>query len=158
MGQIHGDLSARERARMMREIRELRYTYIVATDIASRGIDIEGVSHIINFSLPQDEEFYIHRSGRAARNNLSGVVYSFYDFVDDNYLKKLEKKGIYFQSIEILKDKIIKINNRNRRKEFIKKAVNRQNKVILPKPKKLSQIIKRNYEKKEKISKAKVKV
>lgn len=144
VGQIHGDLSARERARMMREIRDLRYTYIVATDIASRGIDIEGVSHIINFSLPQDEEFYIHRSGRAARNNLSGVVYSFYDFADDDYLKKLEKKNIKFQSIEVLKNKIIKVSNRNRRKEFIKKAINKQNKIILPKPKK----IKPNYKKK----------
>jgi|SRR5690554_4016427 len=144
VGQIHGGLPPRDRARMMRDIRDLRYTYIVATDIVARGIDLEGVSHIINFSLPQDEEFYIHRSGRASRNNLSGIVYSFYDFNDDTYLKKLDNKKIAFYNIDINKQKIVKATKRHRRKEFIKKAVSKQDKIIVPKPKK----VKPNYKKK----------
>ena len=144
VGQIHGDLPSRERAKMMRDIRNLRYTYIVATDIAARGIDIEGVSHIINFSLPQDEEFYIHRSGRTSRNDTSGVVYSFYDFNDDTYLRKLEEKKIDFNNIDIKNGKIVSTTSRNRRKVFIKKAIEKQNKIKLPKPKK----VKPNYKKK----------
>ncbi len=52
---------------MMKQIQDLEYQYIVATDLASRGIDIEGVSHIINYELPTDLDFYIHRVGRTAR-------------------------------------------------------------------------------------------
>ena len=52
----------RERKKMMNQIRNLEYQYIVATDLASRGIDIEGVSHVINYELPNDLNFYIHRS------------------------------------------------------------------------------------------------
>ena len=48
---------------MMKQIRDLGFQYIVATDLASRGIDIEGISHVINFELPRDLDFYIHRSG-----------------------------------------------------------------------------------------------
>lgn len=143
VGQIHGDLSSRERARMMRDIRDLRYTYIVATDIAARGIDISGISHIINYSLPLDEEFYIHRCGRTSRNNLSGVVYSFYDFNDDSYLNKLENKHIHFEQLELKKSDVVKVNKRNRRKQFVDKMKSRIDKPM-PKPKK----VKPNYKKK----------
>ncbi len=147
VGQIHGDLSSRERARMMREIRDLRYTYVVATDIAARGIDIEGVSHIINYSLPLDEEFYIHRCGRTSRNNLSGMVYSFYDFNDDVYLNKLESKQIKFEQVELKNGELIKATPRNKRKQFIERVKSKQIKV--PKPKK----VKPNYKKKLKVNK-----
>jgi len=145
VGQIHGDLPSRERARMMRDIRDLQYTYIVATDIAARGIDIEGVSHIINYSLPLDEEFYIHRSGRTSRNNLTGIVYSFYDFDDDTYLNKLEKKQITFHEVEVKKGEVVKSISRNRRKQFIQKVINKQVKITTAKPR-----VKPNYKKKMK--------
>ncbi len=61
VGRIHGDLTSRERKRVMKQIRDLEFQYIVATDLASRGIDIEGISHVINFELPRDLDFYIHR-------------------------------------------------------------------------------------------------
>ncbi|HEY8365010.1 MAG TPA: DEAD/DEAH box helicase [Haloplasmataceae bacterium] len=147
VGFIHGDLESRERAKMMRDIRALKYTYIVATDIAARGIDIEGVSHIINYSLPNNEEFYIHRSGRTSRNDLSGVVYSFYDFNDDTYLNKLEKKNIKFQNVEIKNKELVSAKERNKRKLFIEQVQNKG--VKLPKPKK----IKPNYKKKMKSKK-----
>ena len=74
VGRIHGDLSPRERKRMMKQINNLDYQYIVATDLAARGIDIEGVSHIINYELPSDLDFYIHRTGRTARAGKSGIA------------------------------------------------------------------------------------
>ncbi len=144
VGQIHGNLSSRERARMMRKIRDLKYTYIVATDIAARGIDIEGVSHIINYSLPVDEQFYIHRCGRTSRNNLTGTVYSLYDFDDDNYLNKLEQKNIKFHQVDIRKGELVKVKSRNRRKQFMNKVKTKQTKIKTPKPKK----VKPNYKKK----------
>lgn len=143
VGQIHGNLTSRERARMMRDIRDLRYTYIVATDIAARGIDIEGISHIINFSLPNDEEFYIHRCGRTSRNNLTGVVYSFYDFDDDTYLNKLESKQIKFNHVEINKGEIIEAKARNNRRKFVEKVISKRDNVTVAKPKR----VKPNYKK-----------
>lgn len=121
VGEIHGDLSSRERARMMRAIRDLRYTYIVATDIAARGIDLPGVTHIINYSLPKDHEFYIHRAGRTARQEADGVVISLYDFDDETYLDKLEAKGIRFSYIEIRNNEIVKTTPRKRRERFVRR-------------------------------------
>ena len=54
VGRIHGDLNPRERKKMMKQIQDLEFQYIVATDLASRGIDIEGISHVINYELPSD--------------------------------------------------------------------------------------------------------
>lgn len=93
-GEIHGDLSPRERKRILKEASELKYQYIVASDLAARGIDIDGVSHVINYEIPKDFEFYIHRSGRTGRMNYTGEVYSFYDDLDDIYLDNLNKKGV----------------------------------------------------------------
>src|SRR5699024_8663461 len=66
VGIMHGGLTPRERKRVLKDIRQLRFQYVVVTDLASRGIDIEGVSHVINAQLPHAEDFYIHRVGRTA--------------------------------------------------------------------------------------------
>ena len=98
---IHGGLDPRERKRVMKQIHDLKYQYIVASDIAARGIDIEGVSHIINFDLPSDYEFYIHRTGRTGRANMDGIAISIYDFDNQDYINKIEKKGVKFIYKEI---------------------------------------------------------
>ena len=72
VGEIHGDLEPRERKQMMRRINNNEYQYIVATDIAARGIDIDGVSHVINMEFPTERDFYIHRSGRCGRGKYKG--------------------------------------------------------------------------------------
>ena len=92
--EIHGDLQKRNRKQVLNEINSLKYQYVVASDLASRGIDIDGVSHIINYEVPKDFEFYLHRSGRTGRMNYSGIVYSFYDELDNQYLDDLAKKGV----------------------------------------------------------------
>ncbi len=94
VAKLHGDLSSRERKQVMNRINKAEYQYVVASDIASRGIDIDGVSHIINYELPKEMEFYIHRTGRTGRANYTGLAISFYAPTDGDYLDFLEKKGI----------------------------------------------------------------
>ncbi len=94
VGIMHGDLTSRERKRVLQDCNKLKYQFLIATDLAARGIDIEGVSHIINYELPYDFEFYLHRSGRTGRMHHNGIVYSFYEEVDNTYLDNLAKKKV----------------------------------------------------------------
>ena len=91
---ITGDLESRERKQVLKRIKDGEVQYVVASDIASRGIDIQGASHIINFELPNEIEFFIHRVGRVGRYNLTGSAISFYDYEDDKYLDELRKKKL----------------------------------------------------------------
>lgn len=143
---IHGGLTARERKRIMKEINDLKYQYIIATDIAARGIDIDGVSHVINFDLPNDFEFYIHRSGRTARANLDGICYSFCDFKNEEYLRSLEMRGISFIYQDIRENGFIeyKANRRIDRKKPISEAELKAKRMV-SKPKKVTP----NYKKKQ---------
>ena len=79
VGKLTGDLAPRERKQVSKRIKEGDFQYVVASDIAARGIDILGVSHVINYELPNDIEFYIHRIGRTARFAATGTAISFYD-------------------------------------------------------------------------------
>lgn len=101
VGEIHGDLEPRERKKMMRQINNNEYQYIVATDIAARGIDIDGVSHVINMQFPTEPDFYIHRSGRSGRGNYTGICYSMYDTTDEKNIAILERKGIEFKNMQL---------------------------------------------------------
>ena len=96
VGVLHGGLTSRERKRMVKSILDLRFEYIVATDLASRGIDIKGASHVINVELPKEMEFYVHRVGRTARAGLEGTAISFYSEEDIPLINQLEKNGITF--------------------------------------------------------------
>ncbi len=120
VGVMHGDLSARERKRILTDANKLKYQYLVATDLAARGIDIEGVSHIINYDLPRDFEFYLHRSGRTGRMFRDGIVYSFYEDLDDEYLNSLSKKGINPEYMLLKDDELIPYKGRNTRQNRVK--------------------------------------
>ncbi|GEN86353.1 DEAD/DEAH box helicase [Oceanobacillus sp. FSL W8-0428] len=118
-GVIHGGLTPRERKRVLKEIQQLRYQYVVATDLASRGIDIKGVSHVINAQLPKEEHFYIHRVGRTARAGLEGTAISIYTENDAPLIEKLEQKGLEFSYVEVKQGEWIEDkswNARQRRK------------------------------------------
>ena len=76
---IHGNKSQPQREKALREFRSGRARVLVATDIAARGIDVDGVSHVINFDLPVEAESYVHRIGRTARAGAAGIAISFCD-------------------------------------------------------------------------------
>ncbi|MCG8405995.1 MAG: DEAD/DEAH box helicase [Phycisphaerales bacterium] len=75
--EIHGDLVQQKRERIMERFRKHHIPILVATDLASRGIDVQGISHIINFDMPEDIEVYVHRIGRTARMGAAGKAVSF---------------------------------------------------------------------------------
>lgn len=88
--ELHGDLSQAKRNHVMRRFRDAKLQILVATDIAARGLDIEGVSHIFNYDIPQDVESYIHRIGRTGRAGGTGVAYTFVTSKDHEALKMIE--------------------------------------------------------------------
>lgn len=77
-GVLHGDLTTRERKQVVKRIHNLEFQFVLASDIASRGIDIEGVSHVINYDMPREFVYYIHRIGRSGRMHMKGEVYSLF--------------------------------------------------------------------------------
>ncbi|MCK9906840.1 C-terminal helicase domain-containing protein, partial [Frankia sp. Cpl3] len=74
---LYGDLSQNKREQLMKGFREIKFQYLVATDIAARGLDVEGVTHVFNYDLPNDVESYIHRVGRTGRAGQKGTAISF---------------------------------------------------------------------------------
>ncbi|WP_085991889.1 DEAD/DEAH box helicase [Oceanobacillus senegalensis] len=101
VGLIHGGLTPRERKRVLKDIQNLKFQYVVATDLAARGINIKGVSHVINAQIPKEEEFYIHRVGRTARAGMEGTAISLYQEDDLTLIKKLEEKGLHFTYVDV---------------------------------------------------------
>ena len=155
VGEIHGDLDPRKRRQVMNRIRNLEYQYIVATDIAARGIDIEGISHVINYQLPDDLEFYIHRTGRTARGSFDGVAITLFDTSDEVALKELENRGITFAYKELdNKGDFAPANSRNRRVSRAKKEneIDKIAKAKVRKPKKVTP----GYKKKMKLEMDKI--
>ena len=146
IGILHGDLSVRERKRVFQDCKALKYQYLVATDLAARGIDIEGVTHIINYELPFNYEFYIHRSGRTGRMYKEGIVYSFYEDVDDAYLDNLSKKGIQPKYFEFKNEELVPYKGRATRAQRVKPKSDYQKEAskFIPKPQK----VKPGYKKK----------
>jgi len=88
---IHGNKSQSARQKAMDGFRDGSIPVLVATDIASRGIDVEGVSHVFNFDLPNEPESYVHRIGRTGRAGQSGCAISFCDPSEREYLRDIEK-------------------------------------------------------------------
>ncbi len=148
VGEIHGDLEPRERRQMMRRINNNEFQYIVATDIAARGIDIDGASHVINYQLPKEPDFYIHRSGRCGRGKYTGICYSLYDSTDENNLRILERRGIEFKNMGIKNNKFVDLGERLKRTKRVKQQTELEKEVqkIIRRPQK----VKPGYKKKRK--------
>jgi ATP-dependent RNA helicase RhlE len=88
---IHGNKSQNHRERTLAAFRDGSVRTLIATDIAARGIDVDGVSHVINYDLPNIPESYVHRIGRTARAGAEGMAISFCDFEEAPYLRDIEK-------------------------------------------------------------------
>lgn len=101
-GAIHGNKTQNARQRALEGFRKGQLRALVATDIAARGIDVDGVSHVINFDLPNDPESYVHRIGRTARAGEDGEAISFCDAEERGYLRDIEKT--IRQAVEVFAD------------------------------------------------------
>lgn len=88
---MHGDMNQNNRLNTLRKFKEGSIEFLVATDVAARGIDVENVSHVINYDLPQDIESYVHRIGRTGRANREGIAYSMVTPREYMTLKQIEK-------------------------------------------------------------------
>ncbi|MDD3884729.1 MAG: DEAD/DEAH box helicase [Gallionella sp.] len=105
---LHGDMNQRERNRTLQNLRHGNLRILVATDVAARGIDVPGISHVINFDLPKFAEDYVHRIGRTGRGGASGIAISFASNRDALLLKRIERyteQRIEMHTIEGLEPK-----------------------------------------------------
>jgi len=101
-GAIHGNKSQNIRQRTLQDFKSGRIRALVATDIAARGIDVDGVTHVINYELPNEADNYVHRIGRTARGGDSGKAIAFCDPEERDYLRNIQKT--IRQDIEVTTD------------------------------------------------------
>ena len=155
---FHGGLTHRNRKQLIRRINQLDFQYIVSTDILARGIDIIGVSHVINYELPRDVEFYIHRSGRTGRVDMDGICMSLYEFNDNRYLDTLEEKGVRTAYKEIRNQEIVDAKDREARskRDWKENEIDRLAKSKVRKPKKVKPGYKKKYKQKVETEKKKL--
>ncbi|MGB4984822.1 MAG: DEAD/DEAH box helicase [Erysipelotrichaceae bacterium] len=115
--ELHGDLEARERKNALKSLQSNEYTYVVCSDIAARGIDIEMVSHVISLGLPRELEYYIHRSGRTGRYKKHGICYLLYTEKDNNGIEMLKKQKIQFKTQVYKNGEWKELSNTKKRKK-----------------------------------------
>lgn len=89
--ELHGDLTQAKREQVMKRFRDARLQVLVATDVAARGLDVEGVTHVYNYDVPQDGELYIHRIGRTGRAGQEGAAITLATPYDKNHLILIEQ-------------------------------------------------------------------
>ena len=117
VAKVHGGIQPRQRKRIMREIQNLDYQFVVATDLAARGIDIEGVSHVINDDIPEDLAFFVHRVGRTGRNGMKGTAITLYEPSEEKLIDELESMGVHFVPKAVKNGEIVDSYDRNRREK-----------------------------------------
>ena len=88
---VHGDLGQGAREQALRAFRNGKVDVLVATDVAARGIDVEGVTHVVNVACPEDEKTYLHRIGRTGRAGASGIAVTLVDWEDVARWKMINK-------------------------------------------------------------------
>lgn len=104
---IHGDLTNRERRQHLKRIQQDEVEIIVASDIASRGLDIDHISHVISVDLPMDLQYYFHRAGRSGRYQSEGKSFVFYHQGEQNRIDQLTAQGVKFEYLSF-KDGVLK--------------------------------------------------
>ena len=92
VGCMHGDMAQRERDRVMAKFREEKVRFMVSTDVMGRGIDISGISHIINFDIPAFSDDYVHRVGRTGRMGREGIAFTFVTTEEGGELTRIEQR------------------------------------------------------------------
>lgn len=111
---LHGDFSQKKREFILEQFRKMKFRFLVSTDLSARGFDIDGVTHVINYEIPADHKYYIHRIGRTGRADKNGIAISLIDEKDEKRIEKINQK---FK----IKTKTFYDRNENERKQLIKK-------------------------------------
>src|SRR5574344_2054998 len=88
---LHGDIKQNQRERIMKRMKNNDLSVLVATDVAARGIDIDDLNLVINYDIPQEEEYYVHRIGRTGRNGKIGKAYTFITGKEKNKLYSIQR-------------------------------------------------------------------
>lgn len=115
VGLFHGGLKPRERTQEIKKIESLDYHWVVASDLAARGLDFDGASHVINYDIPKQIEFFTHRVGRVGRGQYSGVAITLYEPSEQNEIDALEGKGYVFNHEDIRGGELKEIKDRTQR-------------------------------------------
>lgn len=92
VGALHGDMSQAQRNLVIKKFKQQEFTILVATDVAARGIDVANLTHVINYSLPEDLESYVHRVGRTGRAGKEGTAITFISKSEQRSISKIEKR------------------------------------------------------------------
>ena len=143
---LHGGLDSRTRQKAIKDLQAKKYTYVIASDVASRGIDIDGISHVISMGLPRQLQFYTHRAGRTGRNEKNGTCYLLYKQEDIDAIKQLNKKGINFIAKNYKNSKWFEACNPTKKKEI---KVDVEEKQIVKTLYRKNEKVKPNYKKKK---------
>ena len=128
---LHGDISQYQRERIMDKFKKGRVNILVATDVAARGIDVQNLTHVINFALPQDPESYVHRIGRTGRAGKEGTAVTFVtpsEYRKLLYIKKVARTEIRKEKMPRVKD-VIRIKREriiNEINEYMEKEVSKE--------------------------------
>ena len=133
---LHGGLKTRERKNNYRDIKNLKYQYVVCSDLASRGLDIDGASHVINWDLPDDFNWYLHRAGRCGRNKYSGESYILFNDSDNKKILDLINKGVEFKNLTIKNNQLVSTKEKIYHKPKINQEQEKEIKLFVAKAKK----------------------
>ncbi|MBE6124337.1 MAG: DEAD/DEAH box helicase [Erysipelotrichaceae bacterium] len=156
IGMLHGDLESRERKQIYKRILNEEFTYVVCSDIASRGLDINSVTHVINVDFPKEKEYFFHRAGRTGRMNQTGSCYVLYNEEEKKFIKDLkENSGLNLNEVVIKGTNINPAKIRERKVSKSDEVLNQEIKKTVNKTK--TKKVKPNYKKKVKEAVAKVK-
>ena len=142
---LHGGLEARKRKQVLREVMQSTYQYVVASDIAARGLDIEGISHIINYDIPHELDFYTHRIGRTGRMGSSGIAITLYKDKELPLLKALSDMGYKIAYKDVRSGQWVDKNPEQRMMRKTTRTEPKTHPVVKPKK------VKPNYKKKLKL-------
>lgn len=137
---LHAGLKTRERKNNYKEIKRLNYQYVVASDLVSRGLDIDGASHVISYDMPQNSQWYIHRAGRTGRSKYIGESYILYNPNEFETLNKLSGLKLNLINCQIKNNQLVDANIKISRKKIssteqdleIKKTINISSKKVKP--------------------------
>jgi ATP-dependent RNA helicase CshB len=157
VGIIHGDLTMRERQSMVKRIRQNEFQIIVASDMASRGLDLPDISDVLSVDLPPQLEFYLHRAGRTARYDKVGSSYLFLNQEETPNIQKLVAQGIIFSYLSLRDAQLFEVKNPLRPKPKHAVDTNLEREIKKAVVRERTSVVKPGYKKKVKLAVQRVK-